>query len=89
VKVLFDQMYRASCAKWLPSHEVNTADEMGWSQLENGELLLAAEGAGFAIMVTGDNRVFPLATTFHKSSCSLSNRSIRELNQVAPRLRAP
>ena len=30
------------------------ADAMGWSELENGELLRAAQAAGFAVMVTDD-----------------------------------
>jgi hypothetical protein len=30
---------------------------MGWSELENGELLRAAEVAGFAVMVTGDKNL--------------------------------
>ena len=41
----------------MPAHEVGTADEMGWSELENGELLRAAEVAGFAVMVTGDKNL--------------------------------
>ena len=30
---------------------------MGWSELENGELLGAAESAGFAVMVTADKNL--------------------------------
>jgi hypothetical protein len=41
----------------MPAHNVSTADEMGWSELENGELLRAAEVAGFAVMVTGDKNL--------------------------------
>ena len=41
----------------MPAHDVSTADEMGWSELENGELLRAAEVAGFAVMVTGDKNI--------------------------------
>jgi hypothetical protein len=41
----------------MPAHDVSTADEMGWSELENGELLRAAEAAGFAVMITGDKNI--------------------------------
>jgi hypothetical protein len=37
----------------MPAHNVSTADEMGWAELENGELLRAAEDAGFAVLVYG------------------------------------
>ncbi len=30
---------------------------MGWAELENGELLRAAESANFAVMVTGDKNL--------------------------------
>jgi hypothetical protein len=39
------------------AHDVCTADEMGWAELENGELLRAAEVAGFSVMVTGDKNL--------------------------------
>jgi hypothetical protein len=57
VKVLFDHNVPHKLRQSLPAHEVSTADEMGWSELENGELLRAAEGAGFAVMVTGDKNL--------------------------------
>jgi hypothetical protein len=38
-------------------HEVRTTGEMGWERLTNGELLDAAERAGFAVFVTGDKNI--------------------------------
>ncbi len=35
-------------------HEVATAYELGWSTLKNGELLSAAEGKLFQVLVTTD-----------------------------------
>jgi len=32
----------------------STAHEMGWSSLKNGELLNAAEAAGFEVLITAD-----------------------------------
>ena len=36
---------------------MSTAYEMGWSTLMNGELLAAAEAAGFAAIVTTDKNI--------------------------------
>jgi hypothetical protein len=41
----------------LDQHEVVTAFEMGWGRLINGELLSAAEAAGFDGMITGDRNL--------------------------------
>ncbi len=38
-------------------HEVTTAHERGWSQLLNGPLIEAAEGAGFEVFVTTDKNL--------------------------------
>ena len=35
-----------------------TASYMGWGDLKNGELLLAAEESGFEILITGDQSLF-------------------------------
>ena len=42
MRVLFDQGTPAPLRHLLPSHEVSTAYERGWSTLKNGELLAAA-----------------------------------------------
>jgi hypothetical protein len=41
----------------LPEHEVTTAYETGWAEITNGELLNAAEQAGFDAMITGDKGI--------------------------------
>ncbi len=38
-------------------HVVATAYEPGWSTLKNGELLQAAEAAGFEVLVTTDTNL--------------------------------
>ncbi len=43
--------------QFLTQHEVATAYERGWSQLKNGTLLDAAEGVGFATLVTTDTNL--------------------------------
>lgn len=41
----------------LTHHEVTTTYELGWSKLTNGELLDAAEGAGYEVFVTTDSNL--------------------------------
>ena len=57
MKVLFDQGTPAPLRKSLTSHEVITAHEQRWSQLQNGELIAAAEVAGFEVFVTTDKNL--------------------------------
>jgi len=57
VKVLFDQGTPAPLRHALTSHEVTTAHEKGWSQLQNGDLISAAEAAGFEVFVTTDKNL--------------------------------
>jgi hypothetical protein len=55
VKILFDQGTPAPLREVLSHHTVSTAFEMGWSNLENGELLKAAEGVFDAFITTDQN----------------------------------
>lgn len=41
----------------LADHTVETAYERGWSSLKNGELISAAESAGFEVFVTTDKNL--------------------------------
>ena len=43
--------------KALAAHVVETAYERGWSGLENGVLISAAENAGFEVLVTTDRNL--------------------------------
>ena len=51
MRVLFDQGTPAPLRHALALHEVSTAFELGWSNLENGDLLREAEGR-FEVFVT-------------------------------------
>ena len=68
MRVLFDQGTPAPLRHLLPGHEVSTAYELGWSTLKNGELLAAAEGRGFEVLVTTDTNL--------KYQQNLASRSI-------------
>ena len=57
MKILFDQGTPAPLRHSLTEHEIVTAFERGWQTLQNGELLQAAEAAGFAAIVTTDKNL--------------------------------
>jgi hypothetical protein len=57
VKVLFDQGTPAPLRRALAGHSIETAYERGWSTLQNGELIAAAESAGFEVFVTTDSNL--------------------------------
>jgi hypothetical protein len=57
VRILFDQGTPAPLQQLLRNHTVSTAYERGWSKLTNGELLDAAEEAGFEMLITTDSNL--------------------------------
>jgi predicted nuclease of predicted toxin-antitoxin system len=57
VKVLFDEGTPVPLRQALVKHIVETAQERGWSGLKNGELIAAAEAAGFEVFVTTDQNL--------------------------------
>ncbi len=58
LRILFDKNVPVGVRRFLVKHEVLTVVEMNWpSQLENGELLNAAEAAAFELMVTSDQNI--------------------------------
>ena len=57
MRVLFDQGTPAPLRTYLTDHEVSTAHEMGWSTLQNGQLMRAAESEGFEVVVTTDQNL--------------------------------
>ena len=58
MRILFDNNVPVGVRRFLTGHEVRTLVEMNWPlQLENGELLKAAEAAAFEVMVTSDQNI--------------------------------
>ncbi len=57
MKVLFDANVPAKLRGYLPGHEVTRAQWLGWHELENGDLLTAAEQEDFAVLVTADQNL--------------------------------
>jgi hypothetical protein len=56
--VLFDQATPVPIRPYLEGHTVSTAFRQGWDKLKNGELLAAAEQAGFDLFLTTDKNMF-------------------------------
>jgi hypothetical protein len=57
VRILFDQGTPVPLRKLLTPHQVETSYERGWSTLNNGDLLSAADQASFEIFVTTDKNL--------------------------------
>jgi len=55
--ILFDHGTPRSIARWLQSHIVVEAIARGWDRLANGELLKAAEEAGFDLLLSTDKNI--------------------------------
>jgi len=57
LKILFDQNVPRNLERHLGSHKVIRAAEMGWEELKNGDLLAAAEGGLFDLLLTCDQNL--------------------------------
>ena len=57
MRILFDQGTPVPLRRHLHPHQVDTAAEKGWSELENGELLSASEGDGYECLITTDQNL--------------------------------
>ena len=56
MRILFDQGTPQPLRRYLAGHGVKTAAEMGWSNLDNGDLLRQAENS-FDLLVTTDKNL--------------------------------
>ena len=55
--ILFDNGTPAPLRHALKNHQVVEAIERGWDRLANGELIAAAEAAGFELLLTTDKNL--------------------------------
>jgi len=55
--VLFDKNIPWGLRRHPAGYTVRTTEDEGWSGLSNGDLLSAAERAGFEVMLTADRRI--------------------------------
>ena len=54
MRILFDHNTPLPLRGYLSEHVVDTANEKGWSELINGDLLDNAEEEGYEILITAD-----------------------------------
>ncbi len=57
MRILFDQATPVPIRGYLDRHEVRTASQEGWGTLKNGDLLTAAEAAGFDVLLSTDRNL--------------------------------
>ena len=57
MKILFDQGTPRPLRHSLAEHSVDTAAERGWPDLDNGDLLEAAEDEGYDLLITTDQNI--------------------------------
>ena len=57
MRILFDHGTPAPLIPFLTGHSVTKAKDAGWDRLANGELLKAAEEAGFDVLITTDKNM--------------------------------
>ena len=57
MRILFDHGTPAPSIAFLEGHSVTKAVDAGWDRLVNGELLKAAELAGFDVLLTTDKNM--------------------------------
>ena len=55
MRILFDHGTPVPLRRSLPGHEISTAYEMGWAELQNGDLLAVAEKDFQAFITTDKN----------------------------------
>jgi len=70
MRILFDQGTPVPIRRALENHTVKTARQQGWSTLLNGDLIRAAEKAGFDVLLTTDT-----ASRTSRTSKAISWRS--------------
>lgn len=89
MKVLFDVNMPRPLRRELPDHEVVTAQAMGWGELENGDLIEAAERAGFDVLITADRnlRYQQNLTGRRLGIVVLPGNKLRVLRTIAPDIR--
>jgi predicted nuclease of predicted toxin-antitoxin system len=57
MRILFDHGTPAPLIPFLAGHSITKAKDKGWDRLTNGELLQAAEQAGFDVLITTDKNL--------------------------------
>jgi len=96
VKILFDHGTPAPLRRALLNHSVSTAGEMGWSEIDNGSRLSAAETQFDAIITTDQSirhqqnlagrrlAILVLPTTNWRQIQNYQGRILAAINELRP-----
>jgi hypothetical protein len=84
MRILFDQGTPVPLRNVLIGHEVGTAFEMGWSELDNGELLAAAEASFDAFITTDQSLRYQQNLPSRRSAFSSSQRPAGHESESTP-----
>jgi len=57
MNILFDNSVPKPIARCLTGHEVTYARQIGWHELENGDLIQRAEDAGYQVLLSTDKNI--------------------------------
>lgn len=57
MRILLDECVPLQVREALPDHDVTTTQRMGWGGMGNGELMDAAEQAGFELFIVADKNL--------------------------------
>ena len=57
MRIVFDQGTPVPIRYYLEPHTIRTVAQQGWDKLANGDLLIAAEEAGFDLLLTTDKNM--------------------------------
>jgi hypothetical protein len=57
MRVLFDNGTPKPISPSLVGHEITYARQIGWHELENGELIRQAENAGYEVLLSTDKNI--------------------------------
>src|SRR5258705_1420632 len=89
-RVLLDHCVPRTFRNLLLNCDVATAVQMTWAQLKNGELLDAAEAAGFDALITADTnlRYQQNLSTRHIAIIELPTNRLRLVVHYAPQVNA-
>ena len=75
MRILFDHSVPRGIARSLIGHIVIRAKDRGWDTLSNGNLLAAAEEAGFDLLLTADkNMRYQQNLTGRRRPCSSGSK---------------
>ena len=66
IRVLFDKNVPYPLRRHLTECQVETAEEKGWRQVSNGELITSAEDAGYQVFVTCDQNILYQQNLSHR-----------------------